>query len=137
MKKLLVMLIAALVTGQAIAYERIIVKNSTPFTAFLDIEYASLFCSDDHNVPVPPGLEMELPLKRGICLITKITGKVEETAEKLKDLGYGILSSDRQFVPFANAYESSGTGYHKFTIIGPILNQTNNKREYFISRFVE
>lgn len=116
MKKLLLTLFTV-ASGQLLAYENVTIRNFTPFIVVAKVEYMA--CRPD-TITVPPYRSAE-STGRGACLITKVTGKVQETAQGLEQLGYGAMQSNLTDVQILNkdSYHSSGTGYSSFAIEGP------------------
>ncbi|MEK3884339.1 hypothetical protein [Paenibacillus sp. PL2-23] len=84
---------------RASGYDPVQISNSTPYSAFGRVEYASIFCSNDgYNVQsnqtwTGPG--------RGICLLTRITATVRTPLGNIE----------------AQPYTSSGTSFSQFAII--------------------
>ena len=88
------------------AYPPVSITNSTPFSAFGDVNYASFLCSDDHyNVDGNGG--NWTASSRGVCLLTRITAIVRTPSGDIA----------------ATPYTSSGTSYSEFVIIQTGPNQ--------------
>jgi hypothetical protein len=81
------------------AYPVVQIHDSTPFNATGDVEYASIFCSDDHYSETPKTTWSAS--SRGACLVTRITAVVITPR--------GNITAD--------PYTSSGTSYSQFAII--------------------
>ena len=81
------------------AYPLVSIVNSTPFIADGDVEYMSLFCSNDHYTVTPT--TTWIAKSRGVCLVTKITATVKTPSGNIK----------------ATSYTSSGTSYSQFAIL--------------------
>ena len=87
------------------AYPLVSIVNSTPFIADGDVEYMSLFCSNDHYTVTPT--TTWIAKSRGVCLVTKITATVKTPSGNIK----------------ATSYTSSGTSYSQFAILQTGENQ--------------
>lgn len=81
------------------AYPKVKIYNSTQFIVSGEVDYMSVFCSDD-NYDVTPDTAWEAK-SRGVCLLTKITATVKTPSGEVK----------------ASPYKSSGTSYSKFAVI--------------------
>lgn len=80
------------------AYPDVHIVNSTKYPANGEVDYMSIFCSDDH-FHIDPGQTWEH--SRGVCLITKISAEVLTPGGAVQ----------------ATPYESSGTSFSQFAII--------------------
>ena len=87
------------------AYPLVSIVNSTPFIAKGDVEYMSLFCSNDHY-EVTPNTTWNAG-SRGVCLVTKVTATVITPSGNIK----------------ATSYTSSGTSFSQYAIIQTGENQ--------------
>ena len=85
--------------ANALAYDDVNIRNSTDYIASGEVEYASIFCSDD-SYTVTPNTAWEAS-SRGACLVTEITASVETPDGNYR----------------ADSYTSSGTSYSQFAII--------------------
>lgn len=81
------------------SYPLVEIKNSTNFIATGNVDYASIFCSNDSYTVTP--LTTWKAKSRGVCLLTKITATVQTPTGNI----------------VATPYESSGTSYSQFAII--------------------
>ena len=87
------------------AYPLVSIVNSTPFKAEGNVEYMSLFCSNDHY-EVDPNTTWKAG-RRGVCLVTKITAIVQTPSGNIR----------------ATSYTSSGTSYSEFAVLQTGENQ--------------
>ena len=88
------------------AYPPVSILNSTPFSAFGEVNYRSILCSDD-NYNVAPSPATWTADSRGVCLVTRITAIVRTPNGDIA----------------ATPYTSSGTSYSQFAIIQTGPNQ--------------
>ncbi|MCC8027280.1 MAG: hypothetical protein LIP16_18495 [Clostridium sp.] len=94
------------------AYSKVHISNSTPYTVDGTVNYLSAFCSDD-KFKIQPWGEWTAG-SRGVCLLTKISANVHTPESETS----------------ATSYESSGTSYSQF-----IIAQTKTG-EYVVTRKV-
>lgn len=80
-------------------YPVVEIYNSTNYDVSGNVDYASIFCSNDSYTVTP--LTTWKASSRGVCLLTKITATVKTP------------NGDIVAIP----YESSGTSYSQFAII--------------------
>lgn len=88
------------------AYPPVSITNSTPFSAFGEVNYASFLCSDDRYNVAGNGSTWTAS-SRGVCLLTRITAIVRTPSGDIA----------------ATPYTSSGTSYSEFVIIQTGPNQ--------------
>lgn len=88
------------------AYPPVSITNSTPFSAFGEVNYASFLCSDDRYNVAGNGATWTAS-SRGVCLLTRITAIVRTPSGDIA----------------ATPYTSSGTSYSEFVIIQTGPNQ--------------
>ncbi|TYP75383.1 hypothetical protein BCM02_10459 [Paenibacillus methanolicus] len=86
-------------------YDPVQIHNSTPYTVFGRVEYASIFCSDD-NYSVESGNTWRAS-GRGVCLVTRITATVRTPSGNIE----------------AEPYTSSGTSFSQFAVIQVGVNR--------------
>lgn len=97
-----------LICSKADAYPVAQIKNNTEYTVKGTVHYPG--CSND-NYTVKPGKTWKAS-SRGVCLITKITGKLSGTPASLRAAGIQTAGERR----LVTTYKSSGTGFAKFQI---------------------
>jgi hypothetical protein len=91
----LLLTLAVFVFGTpASAYSNVLVTNTTKFVAHVKVSFAA--CRGD-NLVINPGATSQ-PIKRGACLITRVTATLTGG-------------------PAVRAFESSGTSYSKVSIV--------------------
>lgn len=81
------------------SYPLVTIVDSTPFNISGEVEYASIFCSND-SYSATPNTTWSAS-SRGVCLVTKITATVITPNGNVQ----------------ATAYTSSGTSYSRFAVI--------------------
>ncbi|WP_218244331.1 hypothetical protein [Pseudomonas sp. QTF5] len=81
------------------SYSCVVIYNSTPYKVSAEVEYMSLFCSND-ELTIDPFSSWEAS-SRGVCLLTEISATV--------------FTPDGNVV--ATPYISSGTSDYRFAII--------------------
>jgi hypothetical protein len=100
-------------SSQVTGYPEVTIHNSTNFICFGQVDYKSVFCSDDRYA-VTPNTTWKAN-GRGICLLTKITAVVRTPNGDV----------------VAKPYESTGTSFSEFAIIQTGPNSFEVTRRVF------
>ncbi|GIL67125.1 hypothetical protein Vafri_20570, partial [Volvox africanus] len=82
------------------SYPKVTIVNSTPYVARGQVDYLSLFCSDDGYTVSANGATWTGP-DRGVCLVKKVSATLNTPQGNVE----------------AEAYTSSGTAYSQYAII--------------------
>lgn len=106
--------VVALSSGALLAYANVGVRNTTPFTIDVEVDYGSLFCSKDNLNGIQPG-EEAYASSRGACLVKRINAKIYIPADTKGTGKYGSSTITARTV-MAEPYLSSGTSYSEFIV---------------------
>ncbi|GIL67118.1 hypothetical protein Vafri_20570, partial [Volvox africanus] len=82
------------------SYPKVTIVNSTPYVARGQVDYLSLFCSDDGYTVSANGATWTGP-DRGVCLVKRVSATLNTPQGNVE----------------AEAYTSSGTAYSQYAII--------------------
>ncbi|GIL67117.1 hypothetical protein Vafri_20566 [Volvox africanus] len=100
------------------SYPKVTIVNSTPYVARGQVDYLSLFCSDDGYTVSANGATWTGP-DRGVCLVKRVSATLNTPQGNVEAEAY--TSSGTAYSQYAIIYQPNGNGFAVTRVVSKVL----------------